>query len=381
MDDEAVSLLCCVDASCTMLLRVVSNVLQMRTLQRDGALVLAMPRLFDPKACIRRVVEMVAALEADPSRLVWASEPLPLLPPQVLGDEGTLTACLENVCLAALRWLPSAHASGDNVRLRILTEHRIVNDEVMLSATAHASEKTGASVDEFTLVIECEVPGRPLTAQEIDAVLAPFSMMPADKGGGTGLGLFVTRGLARSLGGDLELLPLLPSGTLFRVHMLMRVAPAAPMPDFAAAEAEPLRRSSVDESKKVPQLPPRMRGPGDATATEVQPTTRMFECLLSNCDDVFAICRIHELEGERADEAAAANAPRIVARVEYISPSVVWRLAFSQAEVIGQDSALLSRVHVYAMRGLTLDARSAWGLPSGRSARVHGGGRGGASGR
>jgi hypothetical protein len=62
-DGEACSLLRTVDASCATLLRCVSNVLQMRQLQRAGPLALQLPapRVFDPVACVRRVVDMVRA--------------------------------------------------------------------------------------------------------------------------------------------------------------------------------------------------------------------------------------------------------------------------------------------------------------------------------
>ncbi len=43
-DPEACDLLHAIDAACSVLLRVVSNVLSLRTLQRDGALALAPPQ-------------------------------------------------------------------------------------------------------------------------------------------------------------------------------------------------------------------------------------------------------------------------------------------------------------------------------------------------
>jgi hypothetical protein len=54
----------------------------------------------------------------------------------------------------------------------------------------------------------------------------------------------------------------------------------------------------------------------------------MFECLLVNSDDVFALCRMHPPDG-------AGGQLRVV--VEYVSPSVAWRLAFAQADVVGRD--------------------------------------------
>jgi hypothetical protein len=63
---------------------------------------------------------------------------------------------------------------------------------------------------------------------------------------------------------------------------------------------------------------------------ELTLTSRMFECLLSNSDDVFAICSIVP-----PDAADADGELRVV--VTYVSPSVAWRLAFQQADVVGRN--------------------------------------------
>jgi hypothetical protein len=214
------------------LLRIVSNILQMRTLQRDGALPLAPARVFDLRECVRRCVRMVQALDCVPSRLMWIDEftPEPPLPERVLGDEGALTACLHNMLItcacvraafapmcpcifparltpvlrmrnacAAMLWLPpgaplqlhiGAYAEGE--------EHEAsARPGVQLSVTARTRKEelpprsdASESPRVFTLHANVETPGRPLTAAEVEAALAPFSMLPADKGGGTGLGLF-----------------------------------------------------------------------------------------------------------------------------------------------------------------------------------------------
>ena len=99
-DGEACGLLRTVDASCGALLRCVSNVLQMRQLQRAGPLGLQLPppRVFDPLACVRRVFNMANALDCMHQRLTWESQPTPALPTRVLGDESSLSACLETFC-------------------------------------------------------------------------------------------------------------------------------------------------------------------------------------------------------------------------------------------------------------------------------------------
>jgi hypothetical protein len=60
---------------------------------------------------------------------------------------------------------------------------------------------------------------------------------------------------------------------------------------------------------------------------ELTLTSRMFECLLANSDDVFALCRIVPPDGDEP----------LRAIIHYVSPSVAWRLAFQQADVVGRN--------------------------------------------
>ncbi len=95
-------------------------------------------------------------------------------------------------------WLPP----GEPLQLRIgayVEEEEREEEEpepeppgVQLSVNAHAPKKSQSSVSPrmFMLHASVESSGRPLTAAEVEAALAPFSMLPADKGGGTGLALF-----------------------------------------------------------------------------------------------------------------------------------------------------------------------------------------------
>ena len=357
-DGEACGLLRTVDASCAALLRCVSNVLQMRQLQRAGPLGMQLPppRVFDPMACVHRVFNMANALDCLHQRLTWESQPTPALPARVLGDENSLTACLENLLLTALLWLPQ------DVPVQLL-----VTAEALREAAAHVEvhvtmQRAPPAAGDFTLVISAVTPGRPLTPHEVASILAPFSMLPADKGGGTGLGLYVTHGLARAMGGELEVQPGLREGTLLRLRVPLRVADAADVPAFAAA----LARAARADATRLPEPPPavlalplKRRATSDVcdSTAELQLTSRMFECLMTNSDDVFALCRITKAD----DEAAAAHPPSqprppsarparrvprgspIAAVIEYISPSVAWRMGVSQADALGRD--LLGMCH------------------------------------
>ena len=367
-DSEACGLLRTVDASCAALLRCVSNVLQMRQLQRAGPLGLQLPptRVFDPLVCVRRVFNMANALDCMHQRLTWVSQPTPALPTRVLGDESSLSACLENLLLTALLWLPQ----DAPVQLLVSAEAAAHVEVHVAMQRAPSAPSVPSAAGDFILVISAVTPGRPLTPHEVASVLTPFSMLPADKGGGTGLGLYVTHGLARAMGGELEVQPGLLEGTLLRLRVPLCVADAADVPAFAAE----LARAARSDATRFPTEPPpvmlatpplKRRSASDARldpATELPLTSRMFECLMANSDDVFALCRIVKVEDE------AGNAPRVAAMIEYISPSVAWRMGVFQADALGRD--LLGMCHPDDLSALQEAVRAAHDGVGSRGYRV-----------
>jgi signal transduction histidine kinase len=379
-DGEAVSLLHTIDASCTVLLRIVSNLLQMRTLQRDGALPLAQPRVFNLPDCVQRCVRVVQMLDCVPSRLTWTGQytPDPPLPERVLGDEAALTACMHNMLITSMLWLPhgqplhlhiGAYAEGEE------PEEAVLPAGVQLSVTAQkavqdSSSVAGASPRMFTLRVSVTTPGRPLTGAEVDAAFAPFSMLPADKGGGTGLALFVARGTAATLGGELTVPTPRAEGTLLMLRVPLHVVEDDAMPDFSTTEAAAAAAEDAPvapaPSSSLPLPPP---PPG---AEEVAMTSRMFECLLINSDDVFALCHFTPVDpGDDTSE--------LYVFIDYVSPSVTWRLQFAQEDVVGRNlldvchpedrAAFLSALHLahstgghvnYVHRNLRADGGEIW---------------------
>ena len=368
-DGEACSLLRTVEASCGALLRCVSNVLQMRQLQRAGPLGLQLPppRVFDPMACVRRVFNMANALDCLHQRLTWESQPSPPLPARVLGDESSLTACLENLLLTALLWLPQ----DAPVQLLVSAEAREAAPHVEMHVSM---QRAPAAAGDFTLVISAVTPGRPLTPHEVASVLTPFSMLPADKGGGTGLGLYVTHGLARAMGGELEVQTGLSEGTLLRLRVPLCVADAADVPAFAESLAQAARADAMrfltEPPPIAPEVPPlKRRSTSEAlcdAAAELPLTSRMFECLMTNSDDVFALCRITQVEDE------TGLGPRTAALIEYISPSVAWRMGVSQADALGRDLLGLCHPDDYgALRDAVQAAHDGTGCRGYRVRYVH----------
>jgi hypothetical protein len=98
-------------------------------------------------------------------------------------------------------WLPPGEALQLHTGAYMELEEHVAHVEhvrpgVQLSVTVHPCKESPPGSDAqasprvFKLHINVKTPGRPLTAAEVEAALAPFSMLPADKGGGTGLALF-----------------------------------------------------------------------------------------------------------------------------------------------------------------------------------------------
>jgi signal transduction histidine kinase len=338
-DLDACDLLNAIDAACSVLLRVVSNVLSLRQLQRDGALALAPPLPFELRACIARAVELVCAFDGEPPRISWPESATAALPASVRADQAALEACLQNVLLAAVRlgaWQPT-HAA---VQLRVAAEPVHIDTVCLQVVACEASEaEKEAHPDAFELVVDAETPGRPLTPHECEVMLSPFGMIPAAKGGGTGLALFVARGLARGMGGELSIGGCAAEdctaehgeSTLIHLRIPLQVTERSMLPEAPcdAVPAQPSEDGDAAENENSSGAPEEAPPP---PLDELQLTARMFETLLTNSDDVFARCRISALD---ATAALAPHAPRIAVRVEYISPSVERGLAFCQQSVVG----------------------------------------------
>ena len=342
----------------------------MRQLQKDGHITLGAPRPFDPRACVTRAVDIMSDFGGVPSRVAWAEpDPLSALPVMAVGDERALEAALHNVLISAVRlgaWMPDQ----SKVRLRVaaLPSPEAVTFSVSVERAPSPPGSPPPSADAFVLLVQAETPGRPLSHDECTQMLAPFGMAPADKGGGTGLPLFVARGIARAMGGDLDLECGHKEGSLITLriplrvpdpYMLRHLALSAPRSAEAAAAAATTKAHAPQPSEpRMPEagrftasLTPAPRADAGAAAaaaarasreqfgkpqltpekvSELELTARMFECLLTNSDDVFAICR---LAPERPGD---PNSP-LLSKIEYISPSVAWRLAFSPQSVLGRD--------------------------------------------
>jgi hypothetical protein len=330
-DAEARALLQAIDAACAVLLRVASNVLRLRQLQRHGALQLAPRTCVDPAACVRRAVSVVCHFLGDPPRVAWTDAPLPA---RVLADADALEACLQSMLLATVRlgaWLPSHHV----VRLRVAAEPLQPTMQLHVTTELASPRATEASAHAFVLLVSAETPGRALTRDECERMMSPCGMAPADKGGGTGLALYVARGLVRAMGGELEVVAEREAGTLVNARIPLCVAEAsmmpplmeqAPPPAEAAAAAALPQHAEEEEAPQPPADTPSCTCAAPLLVDERELTARMVQCILANSDDMLAICRI----------SAPPDAPLCV-RLAYVSPCVERGRVFCHRVEVGQS--------------------------------------------
>ena len=343
----------------------------------------ARTRVFDPCALVERVLDTVHSVDSVPPRLVLMFDPAAPLPRVALGDDVALAAALMNVSLAALRM--GAWKEGVPVRMRIAAQLRARGPlpegaafTLRVAAEQHpADAAAGAPVPqearrdppagtEVLLRVAAEAPGRPLTPLEVAALMAPYGLLPADKGGAIGLPLQVARSLARACGGDLDVVAIDDDAT----ELTLSFALLLPDEDAAALSApgvaEGLLRLQPASWAKgppapAPELPPLRAGepsPSPAAPTS-DLTAAMFHHLLTNCDDIFASCSVSPPAGEGA----------LDARITYVSPSLAWRMGTEPAAALGRS--LVEVCHPEDQGAFCAELARARAAPDGRVNFMH----------
>ena len=153
-------------------------------------------------------------------RLTVCFELAPDLPRRMLGDRLRLAQCLRNLLGNAIKFTPAGTVS------------------LTLDATG-----SGESA-----CLRCQVSdsGIGIASEVLERLFSPFSQADASTTrlyGGTGLGLFITRELARGMGGDLEVTSTLGNGSCFTLTIPLREA----IFDSADGFAETLRDEDIPQ--------------------------------------------------------------------------------------------------------------------------------------
>jgi PAS domain S-box-containing protein len=154
------------------------------------------------------------------NRLNVHFELAPDLPRCILGDRLRLGQCLRNLLSNAIKFTPTG--------------------TVVLAIDSTGSDESAC--------LRCQVrdSGIGIAPEALERLFSPFSQADASttrRYGGTGLGLFITRELARGMGGDLEVTSTVGSGSCFTLTLPLREA----ISDSADESAETLRDEDIPQ--------------------------------------------------------------------------------------------------------------------------------------
>jgi len=211
------------------------------------------------------------------------------LPELCQGDRENLSECLTNMVITTARF-----AAWDRGK-----------DLARISASAESREATEQG---FLLTVTMLAPGRAMTEAECDVMLSPFGMAPLDKGEGTGLALFIARSHASAIGGNLLLEQGRKTGVALKLSIPMLQATA----ESKLIKSAPALKQSL--SGATPDTGPTEQlelGEPVAALRQVaeqlgEPLlARMFEYLVNNSEDTFAICSVDKA----AEETSALRVP------------------------------------------------------------------------
>ena len=256
-DEEALFLVQAIGASCRLLLGMVSNVLSMRSIEA-GELEMH-PAEFSPRDALTDLLQ-VCRLGRAQSDIVWLNEHEPL-PTSVTADRNFLNMILQNLLTNALRF---HEGRGVTVSLRCAA-----------GAPAAAATEHGAT---HTLEAVVTDRGRGLTAQQSIHAFEAYEASRPEEGGGSGLGLYISRACACRAGGDLCVQSTPGQGAQFTLHMPVRV-PEAAAEAWAAAQtnwaAAAQQQAGPASPQPAPPLPVgKKRAAPAMTAADAQPRAR-----------------------------------------------------------------------------------------------------------
>jgi PAS domain S-box-containing protein len=135
---------------------------------------------------------------------------------------------------------------GDPLRLRQILINLLSN---AIKFTTQGSVTLRARVDEQTLVLDLQDTGIGMDESAMARIFSPFEQADGSTSrrfGGSGLGLSISRQLARLMGGDIQVQSSLGRGSTFTLSLPWRLAPPSSLPlDTAAPAASALTPSSL----------------------------------------------------------------------------------------------------------------------------------------
>ena len=308
-DAEAAFLSDAVRVSCNMLNGLASNVLELRRLERGELKVTRAP--FNLRETVRAVLQMCRMAKSTGAELVWTNEAEAeaTLPPLLEGDAVLTALIVQNLAVNALKF-----SNGSQVDVRVALD---------------------ASDEDRTRVLRVDVSDRGVgvAPEDHDRIFQKYQRAAPESGGGAGLGLHISRGFARALGGDIDVRSVPGEGATFTLRVPVRLL------DAAESAAAPLHGGACEAS--------------GASERDV-PAPALFSRVEANMaagrqpeKDPFAQCSLQEMllmMLSEANEIFCFTSPLgedDCPRFAYVSPSVRKVLGWDPAQLIGKGCSCL----------------------------------------
>lgn len=201
-----------------MMLTLLNDVLDMSKLEADKMDL--NPTSTDLKAVIGHSLDLFRPAAAE-KRLVLKAFHDMTLPASLLFDPTRVGQCLNNLVSNAVKFTDSG--------------------SIEIRASYEPDDKTGAGM----IVIDISDTGVGIEPAAADSLFSDYTQADSSIAatyGGTGLGLSLSRKLARLMGGDLTLRSTSPAGSTFRLRLAAPVADAAATSHGTAVDTADLRR-------------------------------------------------------------------------------------------------------------------------------------------
>ena len=212
------------------LLALINDILEMSKIEAGRTELRA--EVFDLQGLLQDV-ERMFRLRTDAKALRLAIEHVRSIPRHVLADEGKVRQVLINIVSNAVKFTDQG-----GITVRALADQA----------------RDGKS----RIVIEVEDSGCGIAPNELDKVFSAFDQTEGGRqlGGGTGLGMPISRAFARMMGGDVTVTSKLGQGSVFRFEFVVELAEKSEAPRAAPertvtglAIGEPERRILVVDNR------------------------------------------------------------------------------------------------------------------------------------
>ena len=270
-----------VRASGEALLNIINDILDYSKIEAGKVTLDEAP--FDPRHVLESVAELLAPRAIDKG-LEIVTDIAVAVPRRLIGDEARIRQILINLLGNAIKF---TGAGGVALRLSRVDPH--VGDQAALRLEI---EDTGIGMDQASL-------------ERIFDDFAQADQTHARQYEGTGLGLAITRRLVLAMGGRIEVESTRGRGSIFRVHLPLRIAEAAPGVATLSA-LEGLRVLILNDRPLLPSALARAAAAAGAETQLVADRAALLEALGAAPADVF-IC---PSDGPAGDGASLAGEAR-----------------------------------------------------------------------